>query len=188
MTNVRLLLAAAVVAACGSRTGFDLGAAAVVAGDAGTGSSSPCGAQPTVLASGQPDPVDLAVDATSVYWTTQPIGNPSAGSVVKVPIAGGPTTTRVPKTGGTPQTIATGQRAANGIAADGTSIYWVTAGTFNQDGTVMKAPKAGGQAVTLASSQASPGAIAVDDHCVYWVNVGTSPTNDSDGAVVMMAK
>lgn len=59
------------------------------------------------------------MDATSVYWTDS-----SGGTVMKAPLGGG-----------TPTTLAPGQVGPDGIAVDGTSVYW----TNNDDpGAVMK--------------------------------------------------
>jgi DNA-binding beta-propeller fold protein YncE len=58
------------------------------------------------------------VDATSVYWA-----NNGGGTVMKVPISGG-----------TPTTLASGQTTPWGIAVDATSVYWTNYG----GGTVMK--------------------------------------------------
>ena len=48
------------------------------------------GGTPTTLASGQFDPVGIAVDATSVYWVNSGSNTGSAdGTVMKVPLGGG---------------------------------------------------------------------------------------------------
>ena len=73
------------------------------------------GGAPIVLASGQVFPNAIAVDATSVYWTTG-----SGGSVMKVPL-----------TGGVPTTLASGQATPDGIAVDATSVYWVNSGVLD---------------------------------------------------------
>ena len=66
------------------------------------------------------------------------------------------------------ETVASGQAFPNGIAVDGTSLYW----TNNNDGTIRKMALGGGVPVTLATGQASPWAIAVDGTNVYWTNLG----------------
>jgi hypothetical protein len=82
------------------------------------------GGTPTTLASGQMMPLDLAVDATSVYWTDS-----TGGTVMKVPLAGG-----------TPTTLASGQSSPDYIAVDGTSVYWTNDADYDfaDTGTIMK--------------------------------------------------
>lgn len=68
-------------------------------GSFGTGSSAaaPAGPPPksqvslVTLAPGQTCPWGMAIDATSVYWTT--CGDPTGGAVLRVPKAGGPVET-----------------------------------------------------------------------------------------------
>jgi hypothetical protein len=69
-------------------------------------------------------------------------------------------------------TLASGQNNPAAVAVDGTSVYWVNAGTSNssKDGTVMKVALGGGAPVTLASQQASPASVALDASSVYWTD------------------
>jgi hypothetical protein len=108
-TRTTLLLAALVIAACGSRTGLELDTGSLehvgttTAPDGGGGSGSGgssggvgpvlCGPTPTVLATGQRGTVSLAVDDSNVYWTNQPWGDTTNGSVQRVALAGGTPTT-----------------------------------------------------------------------------------------------
>ncbi len=116
----------------------------------------PGGPEPVVagktitLASDQDTPAGIAVDATSVYWTTL-----TGGTVMKVA-----------KTGGTTVTLASGQRAPYGIAVNASGVYW----TNQSSGAVMTVPPSGGAATTLAAGQATPHAIAVDATNVYWTD------------------
>ena len=75
------------------------------------------------LASAQPPPSFIAVDATSVYWGS--VGAYGSGTVVKCAIDG---------CEGSPTTLASVQGFPGGIAVDATSVYW----TNQTDATVMK--------------------------------------------------
>ena len=61
-------------------------------------------------------PFAIAIDATFVYWT-----DTAAGTINKVPIAGG-----------APVTLATEQDTPISIAVDATNVYWTTSGAVNR--------------------------------------------------------
>lgn len=127
------------------------------------------GGTPTTLASNIANLADIAVDATSVYFTTSYMG----GTVMKVGLDGG-----------TPTTLVTGSPA--GIAVDATSLYWAD----DHDGTVMKAGLDGSSPTTLASGQQQPLGLAIDVNYVYWSNYkdGTlKKVEVSGGAPVTLA-
>ena len=118
---------------------------------------SRCGDTPTTIASAQGGPWDVAVDATSAYWT-----NNASGTVMKAPLAGG-----------APTTLATGQDAPSSITIDSENVYWTTSGDGTEDtfGGVMKVPLGGGTPTTLALGAPDLCAvrgIAVDRTYVYW--------------------
>ena len=142
---------------------------------------------PTVLGAGG-SPVQIAVDSTNVYWTTQ-------ATVMRAPINGGAQTIladnqsnawgiavgagsvfwtqttapggavmTLPTGGGEPATFASGQNNPIGIAIDSANLYW----TDSAGGTVTAQALDGGQPWTLASGQDYPGVIAVDATNAYW--------------------
>jgi len=85
---------------------------------------------------------------------------------------------------GTP--IASGTGMTLGIAADATSVYWISY-YQGSDGVVLKAPVAGGAITTIASGQSEPSSIAVDDTFVYWTNAG-STVGEPAGSVMRAPK
>ena len=98
------------------------------------------------LVSGLHSPKKLVVDATNVYWT-------DAGSVNKVPLAGG-----------TPVTLVSGETDPYAIAIDSTHVYW----TDWVWGSVKKASLADATPVMLAYEDEPSLAIEVDSTHVYW--------------------
>src|SRR5215471_12977480 len=107
----------------------------------------------TVLAGDQLMPWGIAIDETSIYWTTLGQG------------AGPAQVLKMPKTGGTPTVLADGQQLPLEIAVDPDSVYWTTL-----HGTVWRVAKSGGSPTVLADSQIYPLAIVVDATDVYWNN------------------
>lgn len=71
------------------------------------------GGKPTVLASEQSHPSDLAIDDTSVYWANS--GTAAQGGGIM----------KISKTGGTP-TLLVSTDNAYFIAVDAASVYWST--------------------------------------------------------------
>ena len=95
----------------------------------------------------------LALDQTDVYWTN--------GSSVY----GDGNVRRVSQQGGAVTTLFTTKTSPQGVAVDGTHVYW-----GDSNGGVGKASKGGGSAVLLGSSKQLVRAVAVDDDCVYWIS------------------
>jgi hypothetical protein len=100
----------------------------------------------------------LAIDDFNIYWAN------NGGQ--------GPYTIQsVPKIGGAPATIFTGNYA-QGLASDGTYVYW----TSPADGTVEKMLATGAVPTVLATATDNPSGIVVSDGFVYWTNSPISGT------------
>jgi hypothetical protein len=143
-------------------------------GESNDGSPQQVSRSLVTLASGQDGAIGIAVDGTSVYWTT------NGGTVSKVPIGGGAVVTLAAQGGST-----------FGIAIDSASVYWTALApsgngpVVSANGTVMKVALAGGDPVTLATGQNQVAFIAVDGTSVYWTNQDT--TAPGSGTVMKIA-
>jgi hypothetical protein len=120
----------------------------------------------TTLATGLNGPTSLAVDARDLYWLEA--GDEGGDNVVRMPLAGGPTTV-----------VASNAQA---FAVDGAQLFWIRwSGVI---GDVLQTPiDGGGASAVLASGQRYANAIAVDGSSVYWSN---SPGDM--GAIMKVAK
>jgi hypothetical protein len=123
----------------------------------------------TVLAKDEASPVNVAVDATAVYWVSFGSGTAADGAMK-----------RADKTGGPATAIAPGLVGPRALVLDGDAAYCVTT-----DGSILRVPKAGGGATELATQQASPVALAVGQGVVYWANAGTPPAF-ADSAIMAL--
>lgn len=115
----------------------------------------------TVIVTGQPKPLGIAVDSERVYWT--------GGGVVRT----------APLTGGTISTIAAGQIAPAGMAIDADRVYWASA-----PGPRVVS-KSGGPPAPLVAGELGAGQLTVDDERVYWTGgqyAGTVWSADKNGA------
>ncbi len=102
---------------------------------------------------------NIAVDATSVYWT-EGSGDP-AGNVM-----------RAPKGGGAATVLASGQEYPSEIAVLGTTLYWLNSAA---NGALMKMPATGGTPTTLATGLDDAYQFAVSPKGIYWTSWGEGP-------------
>lgn len=155
------------------------------------------------LALGPWEPSGVAVDGTSVYWTTRGTLGKSDGAVLKVPVGGGQVTvmacgqrypssitadgssvywssvdgiSRMPRDGGMPELLTAGPGLVMSLAVDGTSVYWTSRGSLGAEptGGVHKVPIEGGPVQTLADQQTDPRGLMVTATEVYWASAGVS--------------
>ena len=139
----------------------------------GSGGVADCGSTtgPIVLAAQQSQPLTIAVDATSVYWTSSGDGSVA---VMKVPLCGGAVST-----------LAVGPDGnATGLAVDTSRVYWVSNGNRADGWALMSVPVNGGTSTTLASGPGYSGGLTIDATSVYWTN--NSMGNASSGTVMRM--
>jgi hypothetical protein len=133
---------------------------------------------PIILAGEEQVPRALALDfgdgtsvAQALYYTTFS----DDGAVKRVDLTGSEP--------GEPEIVASGQSFPNGLAVDGTHVYWTNRG----DGTINRLAKGqAGAPTTFATGQLGPGPIVVDDTNVYWANEGASEV--ANGSIYRIAK
>jgi hypothetical protein len=138
------------------------------------------------LAVNESNPVEIAVDDTSVYWTM------SAGynEFDQPNVQGAQRRAKTPSCTFTQDCIP--QRLLRaptwlGIAVDEKSLYLAISET--NAGSILRVPRVpkedAGSFDTIASGQPSPAAIAVDERFVYWVNRGAGSRT---GSVMRIAR
>ncbi len=87
------------------------------------GSVSKNGGEALTLAQDDNAITSLAVDETAVYWTScDKAKQTSTGAVM-----------RMPKAGGTPETLFHGAICPSSLRVDGTNLYWIDAGLWTMD-------------------------------------------------------
>ena len=143
-----------------------------------TGSVMSCAiggcARPTVMATGQDNPIAIALDSVNVYWTNGGSNN-DASSVAKCPVAGC-----------VQPTVLTSLSCAEGLAVDSTDVFFIGC----SQPAAMRCTLAGcGAPATLTVFQsadfAADSAIVVQSGKVYWTE--RFGANASGGAVVSCA-
>jgi hypothetical protein len=131
-----------------------------------------------VIATGQSDPEDIAVDSSYVYWVTS-----TGGTVMKAPKAGG----------ATPTELASGQATPKGVLVSSPYVYW---SNYSNVGAVMRVLAAGGtpqpQPETVAANQYYPYRMAIHLDTLYFTNDSTagnvSAVNRNGGTAVVFAQ
>ena len=103
-----------------------------------------CANYPTVLANNQPMPQAIAIDGTYLYWLNW--------------VAETGTVMRVPKTGGSTDTLATSQDLPTDLAVGGNFAYWSNANA----GNISRLPLAGGSVDVLLSGLVEPNCLAIN--------------------------
>jgi hypothetical protein len=137
--------------ACGARSTLDAAGGTSSPTTGSTTSSEAGGGTTVVLATSPPGNYGIAVNTTTVFWTSED------GNVRSVPIAGGPVTT-----------LASGQTSPEGIAADEVNVYWVNAASFAGEVLSLSAHDPGGSPLLIANGQPRPEYIAIDHENIYW--------------------
>jgi hypothetical protein len=101
----------------------------------------------------------IAIDDTDLYFSTEVYGNPPSTSYSSV--------AKVPLTGGTVTTLASGLQSAETIAVDATTVYFLqSSGTTS--GSVQSLPLTGGTPTTLATFSSSfPSGMVLDVQSLY---------------------
>jgi hypothetical protein len=176
LTPALLLLAAACTASCSSSGGLTSEDGGLTHGEGGSGVTPGADSGPatsgTKIASGLTNPEIILADATNLYWTENlsPVANPMGPFAV----------VKMPKTGGTPVTLAKlkADITPAALASDGTTLYWSALvddlSNYANSGGIMSVPIKGGTVATLVSVPSTEiyAPIAIDDASVYFF---TSP-------------
>lgn len=165
-----VLLLAALMAACGSRSGLlddgpspvDSGVGGTIGAGGGSGGTKPLdcrfGAEPIVLAKGIDEAHAIAVDDLFVYFT--------------VAIDGG-SVNRVAKDGGPVQVLLGNLGRPRDLALDAEHVYV----TSPMDGRVVRVDKNGSNPIDIIDDLGHPAGIGVGPGGTFWVRAGPGAKN-----------
>ena len=116
------------------------------------------------LAHHQETPLDVAVDADTVYWTTR-TGNGDSDSITAPHPTGG--VWSVPLAGGKVTALAKARAFPDAIAVGASGVYFGEQGLTDHKGAQLsRVGKTGGSVAKIR--EGNPGGIAVDGTDVYW--------------------
>lgn len=145
-------------------TGSSSGGSAA-GGTGGAGAPADCSAPKlTVLAENQVRPVDIAIDASNIYWVN--FGG----------IDSGPSSAHVfalPKSGGTPAEIAVTEGEPYHLFVDDTHVYWDVVASeppLTGHGILYGVPKAGGPVTKIFVGPTNLYSVTMDEARFYWEN------------------
>jgi hypothetical protein len=135
------------------------------------------GGTPETIASNEPRPFKVAVDAQSIYWSTLSTADCPDGGLT---CASGGTLKRAALDGSAPKTLASHIELPSSIVVDGTNVYWAAPGSNITNGSIYKVKLEGGTPQALASHVWSlHDAIAISATNIYWIQNGQT---DGGGA------
>lgn len=170
------LVGSLLAAGCGDSGGGGAGAAGS-AGSAGTaGSAGAAGAagMPGVdtLAGALPQPKSLEVTDAGIFWIDE-----LQASIKRLPLEGG-----------TPMTVAAGQKDPRNLWADASSLYWLN----KADGTIQKVALGDGATpAPLAQGLVAPSSLVATADELFWLSGSMPPAvmrvAKAGGAVTMVA-
>jgi hypothetical protein len=131
------------------------------------------GGIPTTLAGGQTNAFGIALYGGNVYWSDMGIVSetdeggvtPNAGTLMSVPVEGGPTSTL---------TSALDIQNTTAVTTSDTNLYWLSGRTVDPPpgpsvGYLMNLPLAGGTPTTVASDQFAGRGVTADSANIYWL-------------------
>ncbi|HEY1696753.1 MAG TPA: hypothetical protein VGG39_31540 [Polyangiaceae bacterium] len=146
------------------------------------------GGADSTLASSQPYPMGLSIDANNIYvWNSGSFSgssslNNSDGTVVQVPLNGSSATTLA-----TGMVVAFNAPYLNAVTNDVSKVYFVTGGPGTA-GSINVVPIGGGSAAqVLYANQSFPQAVVTDGTNLYWGNWGTFDAQgnyNNDGTIM----
>jgi hypothetical protein len=134
------------------------------------------GSETTEIATGQAQPLGLAVVGEDLFW----VNRGTDGGEGYVPDSGNLMTAKVDGTG--VAKVVTDLNMPSTVAADESFVYWTTfhSSVATNDGTIVRMDRRTGTIEVLARDQAGPRSLAVQRGTVFWINWGHTNSLDAD--------